>query len=406
MILTPFDKTIENLIASMDDVVCMSENVFLTDTLGRVLSSDVIAQENSPSHVTSAMDGYAIRHEDQELGSLRLSDRLPAGTFKEEAKVISGTCIKTFTGSLMSEGSDTLIPIENVEVIGDEVKIITPVPKGFAVRPIGESYSEGEVLIKKGAKIGFAEIGVMAELGFVQVPVFMKPRVGVIATGSEILDLGEIKTTPAQIRSSNHVTLESIVKESGAEVTRVGIVQDDKELIKTKIVDALTCNDIVITTGGVSVGDYDFVKDIIKGMNPEYIIDRACIKPGRHIRVVKIGTKYIIALPGFPYSAAVLCFLYVNPLLRAMQGLSPEANYISAIIKEDYKKRSPYTEFTACNLTIEDGKFYVDLEDKKTGSSAIMTNMVGNSALLRIELETKLIKKGEIVKVLPMRNII
>jgi molybdopterin molybdotransferase len=406
MILTPFDKTIENLIASMDDVLRMSENVFLTDTIDRVLSEDIVAKENSPEYVTSAMDGYALRYEDQKLGVLRLSDRLPAGTFKEDVKVLSGTCIKTFTGSLMSEGSDTLVPIENVVVDGDEVKIIKPVPKGFAVRPIAESYSEGEVLIEKGTKIGFAQIAVMAELGIVQVPVFMKPRVGVIATGSEILELGEPKINPAQIRSSNHVTLESILKQSGAEVTRVGIVQDNKELIKTKIVDALTCSDIVITTGGVSVGDYDFVKDVIKGMNPEYIIDRACIKPGRHIKVVKIGAKYIVALPGFPYSAAVLCFLYVNPLVRAMQGMSPQTHYIEAIIKEDYKKRSPYTEFTACNLSIEHGKFYVDLEGKKTGSSAIMTNMLGNSALLRIELETELIKKGELVRVLPMSNIL
>lgn len=134
----------------------------------------------------------------------------------------------------MSEGSDTLIPIENVEVDGESVKIITPVPFGFAVRPIGESYMEGEVLIKKGTKITFSEVGVLAELGFVQVPVFSKPRVGILATGSEILDLGEPKITPAQIRSSNHVTLESIVKTHGGVVTRLGIARDDKEVIKRR----------------------------------------------------------------------------------------------------------------------------------------------------------------------------
>lgn len=406
MNLKDFDATIEDLINSMTNIEKSSENVFLTDTIGRVLCEDVVSKENSPKYVTSSMDGYAIAHKDQELGVLTLSDRLPAGTFKEDAKVSKGTCIKTFTGSLMSEGSDTLIPIENVSVSGDEVKIITPVPFGFAVRPIGESYSQGEVLIKKGTKIGFAQIGVMAELGIVQVSVFMKPRMAVIATGSEILDLGEPKISPAQIRSSNHVTLEAIAKENGAEVSRIGIVHDDKELIKTKIVDSLKENDIVVTTGGVSVGDYDFVKDIIKGMNLEYVVDRAAVKPGRHIRIVKLGSKYIVALPGFPYSAAVLCFLYVNPLLKAMQGLSPKVNYIDAIIKEDYKKRSPFTEFTACNLSIENGKFYVNLDGKKTGSSAIMTNMLDDSALLRVELETKLIKKGEMVRVLPMSSLL
>ena len=399
-----YDETIEDLISSMDDMLGQSENVFLTDTLARVLAIDVIAKENCPLHVTSSMDGYAIRFEDQKLGTLKLSDRLPAGTFKEESKVIEGTCIKTFTGSLMSEGSDTLIPIENVVVDGDEIKIINPVPFGFAVRPIGESYCEGEVLIEKGTKIGFAEIGVMAELGIVQVPVFIKPRVGVLATGSEILDLGEERLNPAQIRSSNHVTLESIVKTYGADVTRLGIVQDDKELIKTKITEALRHNDIIITTGGVSVGDYDFVKDIIKGLEPEYIVDGAHVKPGRHIKIVKMGSKYIFALPGFPYSAAVMCFLYILPLLRAMQGLEPSSQYIEATIEEDYKKRSPFTEFTACNLNLKEGKFYVDLKGKKMGSSAILNNMLKNSALLRIERETTLIKKGEQVKVIAMNS--
>ncbi len=400
-----FDETIENLIDSLDGVTKPVENVFLTDTIERILAIDVVAKESSPLHVTSSMDGYAIKFSDQEKGLLKLSSYVPAGTDISE-EVEEGSCIKTFTGSLMSDGSDTLIPIENVEVNGDDVKIITPVPLGFAVRPVGENYVEGEVLIKKGATIGFAQIGLMAELGFVQVPVFSKPRIAVIATGSEILDLGETRTSPAQIRSSNHVTLEAIMKSNGADVTRVGIVQDDKELIKTKIVDALKDNDIVITTGGVSVGDYDFVKDIIKGMNPEYVVDRASVKPGRHIRVVKIDSKYIVALPGFPYSAAVMAFIYILPLLRAMQGLSSEANYINAIMDEDYQKRSPFTEFTACNLFLKNGQFYVNLKGKKKGSSAILTNMLDGSALLRVEQKTKFIKKGEQVRVLPMSKIL
>ncbi|WP_024955449.1 molybdopterin molybdotransferase MoeA [Sulfurospirillum arcachonense] len=400
-----YDETIEDLIASVKGVETLVENVFLADTLERVLAEDIVAKESSPLHVTSSMDGYAIRFEDQEKGVLKLEDRVPAGT-DISTVVRKGTCVKTFTGSLMSEGSDTLIPIENVEVNGDEVKIITPVAFGSFIRPIGESYKEGEVLIKKGSKIGFAEIGVMGELSFVQVPVYCAPKVAVIATGSEILDLGEPKTSPAQIRSSNHVTLEAIAKSYGAKVNRIGVVHDDKELIKTKIVESLKHNDIVVTTGGVSVGDYDFVKDIIQGMDPEYVVNRAYVKPGRHIRVVKIDSKYIVALPGFPYSAAVMCFVYILPLIKAMQGQNPEARYIDAIIEEEYKKRSPYTEFTACNLLIKDGKFYVNLEGKKRGSSAILNNMLDGSALLRVERDTKVIKKGEKVRVLPMGRLL
>ncbi len=400
-----FDKTIDDLISSMQKIEKPIENVFLTDTVDRVLAVDIVTKESSPSHPTSSMDGYAIRFSDQKKGVLKLKARVPAGTNIDQ-KVQMGECIKTFTGSLMSDGSDTLIPIENVRVDGNEVEILIPVLFGFAVRPVGENYSAGEVLIKKGTVIGFAQIALMAELGFVQVPVFGRPRVAIIATGSEILDIGETKTTPAQIRSSNHVALESIVKSNGADVTRMGIVQDDKELIENKIVDALKDNDIVITTGGVSVGDYDFVKDIIKSMDLEYIVDRASVKPGRHIRVVKLNSKYIVALPGFPYSAVVMCFVYILPLIRAMQGLSAQTKYIEATIEEEYKKRSPYTEFTACNLQIKNGQFFVNLDGKKRGSSAIITNMLDNSALLRIERKTKTIKKGEIVKILPIGRLI
>ncbi|WP_458700318.1 molybdopterin molybdotransferase MoeA [Sulfurospirillum sp. 1307] len=400
-----YDETIEDLVTSMHGVETLVKNVFLTESQDMILAEDIVANENSPLHVTSSMDGYAFRYVDQDKGVLKLADFVPAGT-DISTVVKEGTCVKTFTGSLMSDGSDTLIPIENVEVNGDEVKIIEPVSKGFAVRPVGENYFEGEVLIKKGTKIGFAEIGVMAEIGKIQVPVYSKPLVSILATGSEILDIGEVKTSQAQIRSSNHVTLEAIVKANGAEVNRLGIAKDDKDLIKNKITEALKHSDIVITTGGVSVGDYDFVKEIIKGMEPEYIVDGASVKPGRHIKIVKIGNKYIFALPGFPYSSAVMCFLYVLPLLKAMQGLHVKSQYIEAIIEEDYKKRSRFTEFTACNLVLRDGKFYVNLDGKKLGSSAILTNMLERSALLRIEQPTKLIKKGEKVKVLPMSSLL
>ena len=365
-----FDETIEDLIGSFENVERTTQSIFLTQANGRVLAQDIIAKENSPEFLTSSMDGYAIRYEDQESGAVRLSDRVPAGS-ETKTVVTSGTCVKTFTGSLMSEGSDTLIPIENVEVDGDEVKIITPVAKGFSIREIGENYFEGEVLIKAGTTISFAEVGVMAELGVVQVPVYAQPKVAVVATGSEILEIGETKTSPAQIRSSNHVTLEGIVKEHGADVCRMAIAKDDKEVIKNTILDALVSNDIVITTGGVSVGDYDFVKDIIKDMKPEYVVDGSFVKPGRHIRVVKIGSKFIFALPGFPYSSAVMCFLYVLPLLRAMQGIKPQTNYLSAKITEDYLKRSRFTEFTACNISIKNGELCVDLDGKKVGSSAM-----------------------------------
>ncbi|MBE0492272.1 MAG: molybdopterin molybdotransferase MoeA [Sulfurospirillum sp.] len=396
-----FDTTIEDLISATCNVATNIESILLTESLGRVLARDIVAKENSPAHLTSEMDGYAFRYKDQEKGLLKLCDRLPAGS-DLSTKVDEGTCVKTFTGSLMSEGSDTLIPIENVEVNNDEVKIITPVKQGFAIRAIGENYKENEVLIKKGTTIGYAQIGVMAELGEVNVAVFEKPRIAVLATGSEILEIGEPKISPAKIRSSNHVTLQALMMQHGASVSRLPIVKDEKEEIKKSITNALKNHDIIITTGGVSVGDFDFVKEIIKGLEPEYIVDGAFVKPGRHIKIVKVGQKFIFALPGFPYSSTVMACVYVLPLLRAMQGKEPKSKYIEARLLEDYPKRSKFTEFTACNLKIIDGQFCVDLEGKRLGSSAILTNMLDNAALLRIEKDTCNLKKGEKVRILPI----
>ncbi len=396
-----FEDTQEKLKKSIN-IELPSENLFLIDALDRILATDIVAKQNNPMFETASMDGYAIRAEDQELGELKIIDFLPAGSYKGNL-VTKGVCVKTFTGSLMSEGSDTLIPIENVKVVGDKIQIVTPVAKGFSSRPIGENYKEGETLIKKGTKVGYAEIGVLAELGYVQIPVFMKPRISIIATGSEILDFGEVQENISQIRSSNHITIEAILKKAGTETIRYGIVKDDKEEIKDKIAQALRSSDIVITTGGVSVGDYDFVKDILGDMKPEYIVDGSFIKPGRHIKIVKIAHKYIFALPGFPYSSSVGVFLYVLPLLKALSARGFELPFVKAYMDEDYKKRSKYKEFTACNLVLKDGKVTVNLKGKKLGSSAILNNMLEDAALLCIDEKIKELKKGDLVDVVSLK---
>ncbi len=395
-----YEDTLKALKDSIDTTFA-KEKVFLSESLGRILAQDIVSEVDNPQFETASMDGYAIRAEDQELGELKIIDYLPAGSYKGNL-VTKGTCVKTFTGSLMSEGSDTLLPIENVEVIGDKIRVIKSVPKGFSSRPIGENYKKGEVLIKKGTKIRYAQIGVMAELGLVQVSVFIKPRVSILATGSEILDFGEQKENISQIRSSNHVTIEAILREFGASTMRLGIAKDDKQKIKESMVEALRNSDILVTTGGVSVGDYDFVKEVLGDMDPQYIVDGAFIKPGRHIKIVKIGYKYIFALPGFPYSSSVGTFLYVLPLIRAMQAGEFDTKIIKAYIDEDYKKRSKYKEFTACNLVLKDGRVTVNLNGKKTGSSAILNNMLDNAALLCVDEETKELKKGDIVEVIAL----
>jgi molybdopterin molybdotransferase len=401
MTFITYEESIKNLQKSFTPPT-LTEKIFLNDAQSRILASDIVADHNSPEFPTSAMDGYAIKYDDQMLERIKIDGNLPAGSFSEE-EVVGGQCIKTFTGSLMSKGTDTLIPIEYVEVEGDEIVIKEEVPQGFSVRPVGENYTKGEVLIKKGTQIDFAEIGVLASLNISQVEVFKQPRVAIIATGSEILDVGEKQTNPSQIRSSNQFTLEAIAKKAGAKTVRAPLQKDEKDIIQTTITEMLEDNDIVVTTGGVSVGDYDFVKDIIANFEPEYITKGVMMKPGQHIKIVKIGKKYIFALPGFPYSSTVTFILYVIPLIYQLQGKDTSLPTIKAKLMKNYKKKSYKTEFAAANLNFVDEQFQVDFDGKRSGSSAILTNMLGNIGLVQIPQDSGDLNSGDIVEVINLK---
>ena len=357
-----------------------SKTLYLTDALGYVLAQDIIADHNSPALPTSAMDGYALRYEDMHLGTLPIARINPAGE-DNKTPIKAKSCIKTFTGSLMPQGTDTLIPIENVSVVGENIEINTPVPQGFSVRAIGENYAQDELLIPKGTKIDFAEIGVMASLNISHVSVYEKPTVAILSTGSEILLLGEEQTNDAQIRSSNNYILEAIVKKYDGIPLQLGSVKDDKESIQTALLDALERSNIVVTTGGVSVGDFDFVKDVIYALDGELLFKGVRVKPGQHIMIARRGDKFIVGLPGFAYSATVTALLYLVPLIEKLQQGQCAMKKIKATLKEPFVKRAKKAEFTACNLSLEEGQYFVDFSDKKVGSSAILTNMLGNVAL-------------------------
>ena len=392
-------ETSQNMLELLEVNSSKSESVPLSLSLDRVLSKDIVAVYNDPQFPTASMDGYAVKCTDLDAESITILGTNPAGN--DETRVITeGTCIKTFTGSKMPEGADTLIQIENVNNHDGKISIEEKVPFGSSVRPIGEGYKAGDILIKKGTKIGFAEIGVMAGLNCVMVNVVIKPKVAVIATGSEILDLGQESDNPAQIRSSNNYTLAALFQSAGAEVIQLGTVGDDKDSIMNTFENALSSCDILVSTGGVSVGDYDFVKDIVPRLGAEIIFKGVGIKPGRHIMVAQHQEKFILALPGFAYSSTVTSILYALPLISKMLGKNKAYTMVEAKLSENFTKRSRFTEFTACNVSIEDGEYFVNFKDKKVGSSAILTNMLNGSALMISGEEDKNLEAGTFVNVI------
>ena len=371
-----------------------TKKVGLEESLGYVLANDIITKYNNPSHPTASMDGYAIKHSDIDK-NLKIIGSNPAGSFEFDS-LNDGEAIKTFTGSFMPKGSDTLIPFENVEVDGDMLKVITKVNKNFSVREIGEDFKKDEVVIKKGTKISFSEIGVMASLNLPIVEVIDPAKIAIIATGSEILDLGE-DGNKAQIHSSNNYTLSALSKSFGYTTTNIGLVKDNKQEIKNKILSALEVNDIVVTTGGVSVGDFDFVKDIAGEF--EVIFHGVNIKPGQWVMIAKVGEKYIISLPGFPYSSFVTFLLYVVPFGDKISGFN-SLYKLKAKLRDNFKKVNPKTQFVAVNLSFENGEFVVDIRGKKSGSSGILTNLINNYALMKLDVGFYELPKGSEVEII------
>ncbi|HAC71688.1 molybdopterin molybdotransferase MoeA [Aliarcobacter skirrowii] len=396
-----FDESIE-VLNSINIVEKSTQKLFLTNALGRVLAEDIIALENSPEFPTSGMDGYAFKFEDIN-SELKIIEKNPAG-YVVEKEVVSKTCIKTFTGALMPKGSDTLVPIENVEVLEDRIKIVKSVPKGFAVRDVGENYKKDEVLIKKGTIIGFSEVGVLASLNIPQIKVYSKPIIAVASTGSEILDLGVEKTNDSQIRSSNHLTLEALFTQCGAEVIQNGPVDDDIENITNFFETSLKKADIVVTTGGVSVGDYDFVQDVIKDkLKAKVLFHGVFVKPGMHILVAIKDEKIIIALPGFAYSSTVCAILYVLPLIYRLKNSNEKLPIVKAKINQDLNNPTNKKIFTACNVEYKNGEYIIDFVGKKSGTSAILTNMLGSPALL-IQEENSSLKSGDLVDIILLNS--
>ena len=379
------------------------EKVAITQALGRILASDVTAPFSTPRRPTAAMDGYALKGVDLSEGAkFKIVGTTPAGKMPGAA-VKAGECVKTFTGGLMREGSDTLLPIENVQVQGSEIIVTKPVAAGFAVRAAGESYREGELLLRSGTKLGFSQIALLAELGLFHISVFVRPKVAILATGSEIKDLGEKLENDAQIYSSNHIALANLVTQLGCEAMIMPIARDDEKELEGAILSALQSADILLTSGGVSVGDYDFVQSTLQS-NFELIVKGAAIKPGRHVRVAKIGEKYIFAFPGFPLSALITCILFLRVFLQKSFGVHENTEF-SAILDHDYVKKTPWLEFMPALLQNRDGRLFVSLQSKKQGSSAILNNLDDDSVLLVAPLEVKELKKGELVRVISVPKI-
>ncbi len=407
-----FESSLERFLREVGETN-QAEQVALTEAFGRVLAQNVVASENLPLQKTSSMDGYAFvslaKNETQDgCGCCDTNTHTPthatpnlttkktelrcigvsaAGGYDPNLAVKKGECVKTFTGALLPAGADTVVPVENVETNGECVTITKDVPRGFAVREVGECYKKGEVVLRSGVRLGFGELGVLAEMGKAFVEVRAKRRVGILATGNELLGFGEARKNPSQIYPSSTIMLFWLVRAWGGEAVILPVLKDECESVKEQILASLKSVDILVTTGGVSVGDFDFVKEVAR--SGEVLVDGASIKPGRHVKIARFGEKLLFALPGFPLSSVITATLYLKPLLR---GAFEEK--FSAVLAEDYAKKSGFCEFVPSVLSNENGVLSVKRAGKK-GSSAVIDGLVKDAVVFVARRE---LKKGDLVE--------
>lgn len=390
-----YDEALGEFLASVSEPASI-EFVGLGQALGRVLACDIRASSDYPALPTAALDGVACNSSDIKVGAkLKVVASIPAGMLPS-VELAKGECAKTFTGALMS--ADTLVPVENLEFVrGAEYAIIKEcVSKAHGVRAVGESYKKGEILLGAGEFIGYAQIAVLAELGLAQVGVYKKPKVALIATGSELVDVGLAKN-PAQIYNSNAYALSALLEKWGCESLIYPSVKDDESALKACLERAFSECDFLITTGGVSVGEFDFMRDFVRE-GAEILLDKCAIKPGRHIKIAKISNsrvkKLVFALPGFSYSAITTAILFVRPYLYKLFGAKMDFEK-SAVLAQDYELKGSLENFSAASLSVQNGVLQISTEGKKQGSSAISTNLLDSAVLLRT---AKSAKKGEVVK--------
>ena len=298
-----------------------AEEVRLLDALGRTSAESIVSPEQVPDFANSAMDGFAVSGAELEAGrrEFRVVVDIPAGTYVAEP-IGQGEAARIMTGAPLPPGVDTVVQVEHTVVDDDVMTVETPPATGANVRDAGEDVNAGDVIFEKGTLLGAAEVGLLAAVGVERVRVARRPRVAILATGSELVAAGK-PLAPGQIRNSNSFTAYGQVAGAGADPILLGIARDDLDETRRLMAAALE-NDVVVTSGGVSVGDYDFVKQVQDELGVERKFWGVATKPGKPLAFGVRGSTLVFGVPGNPVAAMVSFELYVRPALLALQGTS------------------------------------------------------------------------------------
>ena len=378
----------------------------LTESQGLALSEDILALHGIPLFDNSAVDGYAVQAADLVDASLenpvclKKLGYISAGDSGEEP-IGSGQCVQIATGAPLPPGADSAVMKEDIELDGADVRFFHSIPKMENVRFRGEDIPEGQIVIPAGTLIGPAQIAVLATFGFEQIPVRRIPKVSIISTGSELVGV-EQNPQSGQIRESNRFMLASMVKQESCEVLKMSLIPDIPEILKKEFEAGLQA-DVLLISGGMSVGDKDFAKPILKEIGVEKIFWQIKFKPGKPLFFGRCGKTLVFGLPGNPASSYVLFEEFVRPALRKMMGRRIlEESMVKAILDESITETYKRMHFMRGQLHQKNGEFRV--KPLKFQGSHSIGSLVESNALIRVEANSPKLPKGSQVYVRPLIN--
>ena len=369
-----------------------AERLTLPAALGRVAAEDVVSGRAVPAAPNSAMDGYAVRHADlaRVPARLRIIAIEPAGSVISET-VTAGAAVKLFTGSVVPQGADTVVRREDTEEREGEVEVQRAPMRGANIRETGEDIRPGQVVVARGSVLGPADLGVLASVGRAAIAVHQRPHVVILATGSELVEVDEAPGA-GQVVNSNAYTLAAAVREAGGEPTVLPIVRDDPCVIREALATGLRA-DVLLTSGGVSVGDLDFVKEELDAVGVERLFWKVAQKPGKPLVFGRHPRGLVFGLPGNAVSALVCFYVYVRPALRRLQGHRRlHLPVVEATLTASLKKTAGLTEFLRVRL--EDGANGPVATAFASQSSGVLTAL-GGAALLVAPAERSELAAGE-----------
>jgi len=373
-----------------------SETVAVNQALGRTITADQVSGIDLPPFNKSAMDGYTVTAGD-ERDEYRVIEFVPAGSIGKKPLTV-GTAVKVMTGAAVPQNAGKVIMVEHVREDGDKIFVVSHSNESNICQQ-GEDVRRGDVILRSPAVLGPLEIGNLISVGITQVPVFRRIRVGIISTGNEIVDEPE-QLVPGRIMNVNGPMLEALCDEHGLEVVSNSIVPDDAAATQDAIGRLLEKSDMILVSGGVSVGDLDFVNEAMTETGLTVHFSRVAIKPGKPMTFASKGSKAVFGMPGNPVSVFVMFNLFTLRAARVMRGLEPEIRHVEFEMGRDYQRRKvERMVYVPCRITAEN-----KLEAIEYHGPAHLRCLLGSDGFFVMPKSVAKVSSGESVRFMPIKG--